>query len=70
MLDLKKIPIPNATPAQQQVLAGKVEKILAAKAADSLADVSALEGEIDALVADLYGLDADERALVGLGAST
>lgn len=37
------------------------------KGADSSADVSVLEREIDALVADLYGLDDAERKLVGIG---
>ena len=37
-----------------------------AKAADAGADVSDLEREIDELVAALYGLDEDEKTLVGL----
>ena len=63
---INNFPIPNATPEQQQVLAGKVEAILSAKANAAAADTSRLEAEIDELVADLYGLDDDERKLVGL----
>ncbi len=48
-------------------LAGHVETILALKAADASADTSRIEAEIDALVADLYGLDDDEKKLIGLG---
>lgn len=62
-----QLPIPNATPAEQAAISSRVEKILAAKAADSAADVSGLEREIDELVADLYELDEDERKLVGIG---
>ena len=63
---LKSLPIPNATPAEQGAISSKVEAILAAKAADAGADVSDLEREIDELVAALYGLDEDEKKLVGL----
>ena len=64
--ELATFPIPNATPAQQAEVSARVEKILVAKGADSGADVSSLEREIDELVADLYGLDGDEKQLVGL----
>ena len=39
-------------------------RILDAKAADPAADVSALEAEIDRLVYQLYGLTADEIAII------
>ncbi|MCI0698350.1 hypothetical protein L0337_40900 [candidate division KSB1 bacterium] len=39
-------------------------QILAAKRANAAADVSALEGEIDQLVYRLYGLTAEEIAIV------
>ncbi len=41
-----------------------VTKILAAKRADPQADTSALEGEIDQLVYQLYGLSEDEIGIV------
>lgn len=37
---------------------------LAAKAADPAADIAALEAEIDRLVCHLYGLTAEEIAVV------
>lgn len=42
-----------------------MEQVLAAKAADAAADTTALERQIDALVAGLYGLTAEEVALLG-----
>jgi len=62
---LAQIPIPAATPKEQQTISVKVEQILAAKAVDAAADVSLLEREIDELVAELYGLDANEKKLIG-----
>ena len=41
-----------------------VRRILDAKATDPAADVSALEAEIDRLVYQLYGLTADEIAII------
>jgi len=41
-----------------------VDRILAAKRADPAADISAWEREIDALVYQLYGLTAEEIAVV------
>jgi hypothetical protein len=64
--DWKKLPIPTATPGEQAAIASKVEQVLAAKAHDPAAEVSTLEREIDELVADLYGLDAAEKQLVGI----
>ena len=61
---VKALPIPAATPAQQAEISGLVEAILAARAADVAADVTALEAQIDALVYALYGLSDDEIALV------
>jgi hypothetical protein len=58
-LPIKKIPLPDQQPFIQLV-----ETILAAKKADPSADTSALEAEIDALVYRLYGLTAEEIALV------
>jgi adenine-specific DNA-methyltransferase len=48
-----------------------VGRILDAKAADPAADVRTLEAEIDRLVYQLYGLTADEIAIIEAeGAST
>ncbi len=41
-----------------------VHRILAAKARDASADVSALERELDELVYALYALTPEEKALV------
>lgn len=59
-----KLPIPSATPAQQKPIITLVDKILAAKSADPLADTTSLESEIDTLVYDLYGLTPEEIATV------
>ncbi len=50
-------------------LVGLVDRILSAKRADSLADTTALEREIDERVYRLHGLTADEIKLVEEGAS-
>lgn len=63
---VSQLPIPKATSVEQQAITEKVEQILSAKAADFNADVTTLEREIDELVADLYGLNADEKKLIGL----
>ena len=59
-----KVIIPAATPAQQAEIAALVEQVLAAKAADATADTAALEQQIDALVAALYGLTPAEQLLL------
>jgi hypothetical protein len=61
---VSQIPIPTATPEQQAAIAALVERILAAKQANAGADVSVLEGEIDALVYRLYGLTDEEVQVV------
>ena len=58
------IPIPAATSEQQATITDLVDRILAAKAADPAADVSALESEIDHLVHALYHLTPEEIAIV------
>ena len=58
---LGKIPVPKELPPE---LSDKVDAIIAAKKADANADTSALEAEIDDIVFGLYGLTAEERALV------
>jgi hypothetical protein len=61
---MKQIPIPAATKQQQRDIGNLVDRILAAKRANAGADVSALEAEIDAHVYRLYGLTAEEIAVV------
>ena len=61
---MKQIPIPAASPEKQKPVERLVERILAAKARDATADVSALEREIDELVYALYALTPEEIKLV------
>ena len=51
---IRNIPIPTATPVQQQRIIDLVDKILAAKKQDSSIDTTALESKIDELVYKLY----------------
>ena len=70
--EVEQLPIPSATPAQQQKIITLVDKILAAKkdcrvkhSNDSeLADTSTLEMQIDALVYKLYGLTDEEIKII------
>ncbi len=57
-------PIPAASPEKQKPVERLVCRILAAKARDATADVSALEREIDELVYALYGLTPEEIKIV------
>ena len=57
-----QIPIPSTANSRPSEIL--VDQILAAKRANPAADVSALEGEIDQLVYRLYGLTAEEIAIV------
>ncbi len=61
---LEAIPIPAVTPEKQKPVERLVERILAAKAKDASADVSALEQEIDELVYALYALTPEEIQIV------
>lgn len=61
---LKELPIPPATPAQQKPIIDLVDKILAAKKQDSSADTTEWEKLIDQKVYELYGLTEDEIAIV------
>ncbi|MBL7796027.1 MAG: Eco57I restriction-modification methylase domain-containing protein, partial [Saprospiraceae bacterium] len=61
---VEQIPIPDIPEEAQQPLAAIAVRILAAKRADPQADTSALEAEVDALVYGLYGLTAEEIAVV------
>ena len=70
--EVRKFPIPSATPIQQQQIITLVDKILAAKKDcrikhendSELADTSTLEMQIDELVYDLYGLTGDEIKII------
>lgn len=66
--NVKQLPVPTATPAQQQPIIALVDKILAAKKTNSQADTGAWEREIDGLVYELYGLTEDEVKVVERGA--
>lgn len=61
---LRNIPVPSATREQQAPIVALVDKILEAKRGNADADTSAWEAEIDRLVYALYGLTAEEIALV------
>jgi adenine-specific DNA-methyltransferase len=61
---MKQVPIPPFQPAIQDQIGELVDGILLAKDANPTADVSALEREIDQLVYRLYGLTAEEIAIV------
>jgi hypothetical protein len=62
--ELRALPIPIATPAEQATLSALVDSILAAKRMGDEAAVKELEGRIDAHVFRLYGLTSVEIALV------
>jgi len=54
--DWKKLPIPDVSISQQAPVVDLVDQILAAKHLDPVADVTAIEGRIDTLVNERYGL--------------
>jgi adenine-specific DNA-methyltransferase len=62
--ELNSLPFPLADKNTANTVSKLVIKILVAKRADSQADTSTLEGEIDQLVYELYGLTEDEVAIV------
>jgi len=59
-----KLPIPAVPTETQRSLVKLVDSILAAKRANPQADTSALESQIDEMVYELYGLTAEEIAVV------
>lgn len=69
MYELVDLPIPSATPAQQNPIIALVDKILATKKANLQADTSAEEHKIDLLVYHLYGLTFDEAKIIDAGLS-
>lgn len=58
------MPIYIAEEREQTEIIGLVDKILLTKRANSSADTSALESEIDRLVYQLYGLTEEEIAII------
>ena len=61
---MENIPIPSASPTQQQPIIAIVENILASKKEDPQADTREWEEEIDRLVYDLYGLTEEEIKII------
>ena len=59
-----KIPVKRISPEEQRPFERLVDQILAAKQRDPAADTRALETEIDRRVSALYGLTAEEIAIV------
>ena len=64
---LKEFPIPRIPKDKRKPLESLVDKIIAAKRADSQADTSEWESEIDEIVYRLYGLTTAEIRLVESG---
>ena len=62
--DAKQFPIAKASFEQQQPIIDLVDKILAAKKNDPLANTSVSEAKIDKLVYELYGLTEEEIAVI------
>jgi hypothetical protein len=62
--DVRIIPIVEISKEFQQPFIDKVNEILLLKAEDSKTDTQVLEQEIDAMVYELYGLSAEEIAIV------
>ena len=62
--ELASLPIPKTIFKPDLKIVSLVDRILGAKSADAAADTSTQEAEIDALVYRLYGLTAEEIAVV------
>ena len=61
---IENIPIANIPTNQQKLFTEKVNSILVLKKADSQAETSILENEIDSMVYEFYGLSKDEIEIV------
>jgi adenine-specific DNA-methyltransferase len=61
---IEQLPIKEISETEQQPFINLVEKILSLKSKNPQADTQAFEDEIDELVFGLYGLSAEERAVV------
>lgn len=62
--DWKKLPIPDVSAAEQQPIIDLADQILTLKRTDRTADITTLETQIDAAVANLYGMTPEEIAIV------
>jgi len=62
--DLRKLPIPKIALDDHEPFISLVDQILSLKKSDPQTDTSALEAEINRMVYDLYGLTAEEIAIV------
>ncbi len=62
--DAKELPIPNIVSTYQEPFITIVDKILSSKAANSKADTSVLEKQLDEMVYKLYELTDDEIAII------
>ena len=60
---IQQLPFPEIKDADKEKLTDIVKQILATKSADPEADTSALETQIDNLVNQLYGLNAEYKVL-------
>ena len=61
---VERLPIPKISAEEHSPFIALVDEIITAKSADSQADTSELEEEIDWLVYDLYGLTDEETAII------
>lgn len=66
-MQIKSIPVPDATAKLQNEISSLVETILKKKKQDIFADTFALEREIDGMVYGLYGLTEGEVEVVERG---
>jgi hypothetical protein len=64
LTELRALPIPRSEVEYQRPIIDLVSRILDAKTADPAADTLALEGEIDRIVYELYGLTEEEIAII------
>lgn len=62
--ELESFPIPKATDKQKNEISKLVEKVLKEKKADQSANTKIYDDELDSLVADLFLLSSDEKALI------
>lgn len=61
---IRNLPIPTATPAQQQKIIAIVDQILAIKKSNPSANTTVLESQIDQLVYKLYNLTDEEIKII------
>ena len=62
--NLYALPLPVVSKTEQQNVIRLVKQIMAAKRLDESANTSALEGQIDQMVYELYGLTPEEIGVV------